>query len=254
MSLAKAQIASRIRSGLLSDCFRSTRSDSRSFNSSVSSVSVNMEMSHEKQMPRRTPSPTPSATVSQIVSPCRRFLHALPRGGANSSAAKTARRKMGVVVYLNATRLLITADKGGSHGVRNELWKWSLQQLADASGLEILVCHFPPGTSNWNQVELDVSATPPTTGVAGSLAAASPWCIQSVPSALGRDCGCDSRLSAVSKETNLSEKQLVQSHLRCSTGRGSSHCKTVTDHKPRNVLFVLLRLLTRSFLGSIFNR
>jgi hypothetical protein len=134
-----------------------------------------MEMSHEKQMPRRTPSPTPSATVVQILSPFRRFLHALPRRGANSSAAKTARRKMGVVVYLNAARLSITADEGGSHGARNDLWKWSLQQLPDASGLEISVCRFPPGTSNCNKVELDVSATSPKPGVAGSLAAASSW-------------------------------------------------------------------------------
>ena len=50
-------------------------------------------------------------------------------------------------------RLLITADGGGSNGYRVRLWKWELQRLADQTGLEIAVCHFPPGTSKWNKVE-----------------------------------------------------------------------------------------------------
>lgn len=50
-------------------------------------------------------------------------------------------------------RLLITADCGGSNGPRNRLWKWELQQLAIELGLEIEVCHFPPGTSKWNKIE-----------------------------------------------------------------------------------------------------
>ena len=62
-------------------------------------------------------------------------------------------RKMGRRVYDGATRLLITADGGGSNGTRNRLWKWGLQQLADRLGLEISVCHFPPGTSKWNKIE-----------------------------------------------------------------------------------------------------
>ena len=55
--------------------------------------------------------------------------------------------------YLQAKRLLITADSGGSNGARVRLWKWELQQLADETGLEIAVCHFPPGTSKWNKIE-----------------------------------------------------------------------------------------------------
>jgi len=55
--------------------------------------------------------------------------------------------------YPQAHRLLITADGGGSNGSRLRLWKWELQQLADATGLAITVCHFPPGTSKWNKVE-----------------------------------------------------------------------------------------------------
>ena len=60
---------------------------------------------------------------------------------------------MGEAVYPAATRLLITADGGGSNGSRVRLWKRELQRLADETGLEIAVCHFPPGTSKWNKIE-----------------------------------------------------------------------------------------------------
>jgi hypothetical protein len=62
-------------------------------------------------------------------------------------------RTMGAPLYPDATRLLITADAGGSNGYRLRLWKLELQKLADETGLEIAVCHFPPGTSKWNKVE-----------------------------------------------------------------------------------------------------
>jgi len=60
---------------------------------------------------------------------------------------------MGQALYPGATRLLVTADCGGSNGYRTRLWKLELQRLADETGLEIAVCHFPPGTSKWNKVE-----------------------------------------------------------------------------------------------------
>ena len=60
---------------------------------------------------------------------------------------------MGEPSYPKAKRLLITADAGGSNGSRVRLWKWELQNLADETGLEISVCHFPPGTSKWNKSE-----------------------------------------------------------------------------------------------------
>jgi transposase len=55
--------------------------------------------------------------------------------------------------YANATSLQITADCGGSNGNRTRLWKVELQGLADETGLQIAVCHLPPGTSKWNKIE-----------------------------------------------------------------------------------------------------
>jgi transposase len=60
---------------------------------------------------------------------------------------------MGEALYPGAQRLLVTADGGGSNGYRVRLWKRELQKLADETGLEIAVCHFPPGTSKWNKIE-----------------------------------------------------------------------------------------------------
>ena len=62
-------------------------------------------------------------------------------------------RSMGQPLYPRATRLLITADAGGSNGYRLRLWKLELQRLADETGLEVAVCHLPPGTSKWNKIE-----------------------------------------------------------------------------------------------------
>jgi len=55
--------------------------------------------------------------------------------------------------YPHARRLLITADAGGSNGYRARAWKTELAALAAETGLEITVCHFPPGTSKWNKIE-----------------------------------------------------------------------------------------------------
>ena len=61
--------------------------------------------------------------------------------------------QMGRERYPKATRLLITADGGGSNGHRVRLWKTSLQDIANRMGLAISVSHFPPGTSKWNKIE-----------------------------------------------------------------------------------------------------
>lgn len=71
-------------------------------------------------------------------------------------AAESIRRwwlSMGEESYPNATKLLITADGGGSNGSRVKLWKTELQRFADETGLKISVSHFPPGTSKWNKIE-----------------------------------------------------------------------------------------------------
>jgi Rhodopirellula transposase DDE domain len=62
-------------------------------------------------------------------------------------------RSMGQQAYPRASRLLITADAGGSNGSRLRLWKVELQKLANETGMRIAVCHFPPGTSKWNKIE-----------------------------------------------------------------------------------------------------
>jgi len=60
---------------------------------------------------------------------------------------------MGIARFPNATKLLITADGGGSNGHRVKLWKVELAKLAAEIGLEITVAHYPPGTSKWNKIE-----------------------------------------------------------------------------------------------------
>jgi hypothetical protein len=55
--------------------------------------------------------------------------------------------------YPDAARLLICADAGGSNGYRSRLWKVELGKLAAETGLQVTVCHFPPGTSKWNRIE-----------------------------------------------------------------------------------------------------
>ena len=60
---------------------------------------------------------------------------------------------MGRARYPTATRLVVTADCGGSNGARVRLWKRELQALANELGILITVCHLPPGTSKWNKIE-----------------------------------------------------------------------------------------------------
>ena len=77
-------------------------------------------------------------------------------GDTAEFAAETLRRwwsNIGSVGYENARKLLVCADAGGSNGYRLRLWKVELARLAGDTGLEITVCHFPPGTSKWNKIE-----------------------------------------------------------------------------------------------------
>ena len=60
---------------------------------------------------------------------------------------------LGSGAYPHARRLLITCDAGGANGWRNRAWKTGLARLAQDTGLQVTVCHFPPGTSKWNRIE-----------------------------------------------------------------------------------------------------
>jgi transposase len=74
----------------------------------------------------------------------------------SSFAVEAIRRwwaEMGKARFPDATKLLVTADAGGSNGYRVRLWKVELARLAEETGLEITVAHYPPGTSKWNRIE-----------------------------------------------------------------------------------------------------
>jgi len=60
---------------------------------------------------------------------------------------------LGRNTYPEASKLYINIDNGGSNGSRVRLWKKQLQELANITGLELHVSHFPPGTSKWNKIE-----------------------------------------------------------------------------------------------------
>jgi hypothetical protein len=62
-------------------------------------------------------------------------------------------REMGYPLYRRAEGVLVCADSGGSNGYRLRLWKVELQRWANESGLDVTVCHYPPGTSKWNKIE-----------------------------------------------------------------------------------------------------
>jgi len=77
-------------------------------------------------------------------------------GDTAAFAVESIRRwwfRMGKARYPDATKLLITADAGGSNGYRVRLWKTELARFATEAGLTITVCHYPPGTSKWNRIE-----------------------------------------------------------------------------------------------------
>lgn len=55
--------------------------------------------------------------------------------------------------YSELTDILLFSDSGSSNGSNNRLWKYCLQQFANTTGLSVHVCHYPPGTSKWNDIE-----------------------------------------------------------------------------------------------------
>ena len=91
------------------------------------------------------PRPRPPGLAHRLTPICGEPLRKKTAGGSRLS--------VGDNTYPEARELLITADGGGSNGSRVRLWKVALQRMADATGLKISVCHFPPGTSKWNKIE-----------------------------------------------------------------------------------------------------
>jgi hypothetical protein len=69
------------------------------------------------------------------------------------SALRSWWQREGSLRYPGARRLLVACDAGGSNSCTGRLWKHELAVLAEQAGLEITVCHFPPGTSKWNKIE-----------------------------------------------------------------------------------------------------
>jgi len=61
--------------------------------------------------------------------------------------------RMGWPRYPDASRLMITADAGGSNSYRSRAFKTELAAFAASVGLIVTVCHMPPGTSKWNKIE-----------------------------------------------------------------------------------------------------
>jgi len=77
-------------------------------------------------------------------------------GNTAALAVESVRRwwqLAGRAAYPQATRLLVTCDAGGSNAAVSRGWKAGLAELARETGLDITVCHFPPGTSKWNKIE-----------------------------------------------------------------------------------------------------
>ena len=84
------------------------------------------------------------------------FVNVGTDGNTAALAVESIRRWWNLVgkdAYPDAERIMVACDAGGSNGYKNRAWKAGLAELAQETGLEITVCHFPPGTSKWNKIE-----------------------------------------------------------------------------------------------------
>ncbi len=63
-------------------------------------------------------------------------------------------KNIGRYDYQNKQSFLIVADGGGSNSSRSRVWKFELsEKICKRYGVEITVCHYPPGCSKWNPIE-----------------------------------------------------------------------------------------------------
>jgi hypothetical protein len=61
-------------------------------------------------------------------------------------------RELGRVRFPGAANLTVVADRAGLRSGHPDPWTGGLARIADGSGLELAVCHFPAGTSRWELV------------------------------------------------------------------------------------------------------
>lgn len=59
----------------------------------------------------------------------------------------------GIHNYPDAKRVLILCDAGGGNSYRHHAFKKQLLHLAQLTGIDFIVCHYPPYASKWNPIE-----------------------------------------------------------------------------------------------------
>ena len=62
-------------------------------------------------------------------------------------------REYGIHQYPDAKNILLLCDAGGANSYRHHLFRHRLQGFARATGLSVIVCHYPPYCSKWNPIE-----------------------------------------------------------------------------------------------------
>jgi transposase len=131
-------------------------------------------------------------------------------------------KKLGSKRYPKSTRLLITADSGGSNGHRNRLWKLELQQLADQTGLTIEVCHYPPGTSKWNKIEhrLFCHITRNWRGVPLETHQVVVNLVSSTRTSQGLEVHCRLDANDYQKGRKISDSQMAELNIKCNAFHG----------------------------------
>ena len=139
-------------------------------------------------------------------------------------ATATLRRwwqAMGSQLYPQAETLLVTADRGGSNSRRSRLWKVALQSVADAIGLPISVCHFPPGTSKWNRLNIGCFATSPKIPVGVRCAASNDFnLIANTTTTTGLQIQAELDTHPYPTGLKVSDKELAEVQLTKATFHG----------------------------------
>lgn len=118
--------------------------------------------------------------------------------------------------------MLITADGGGSNSSRSSLWKMELQQLADETGLDIHVCHFPPGTSKLNKIEHRLFSHISQNWRGKPLISHEVIVnlIASTTTSKGLKVECQLDINEYPKGIKISDEELAQLNLKCNEFRG----------------------------------